>query len=193
MRTILLCALICGFIFTGCGIKPPVEDLNVAKASLSKAEEANAKEFATVEYESANSKLKEGESLIVNKKSKKNEQAKKTLLESKTLSETAYKKSAPLWAEKNIADATKVKIDAESIKASVALKDEFSSAESVLNEAIEAKKSENYEQAWNKAIKAKNLFQEIYTKTLQKKNRAYEAIKNADSSIKDAQKYTGEE
>jgi hypothetical protein len=192
MKQILLCGAML-LAFAACGSKPPTEDLNQAKAALAKAEEAKAQEFAAAEYQSANTSLNEGEQLIVPKKNKKNDQAKKKLDASKLASEAAYKKSAPAYADFNLAEADKARTEAQAVKAGVAVKDRFSEAEALLAEARTEREAGRYESSWDRSIKAKTIFKDAAAEAVKKRTRAEEAIRGADSSIRDAEQQAGEE
>jgi hypothetical protein len=175
------------WMLANCGIAPPIQELNVAKASLAKAQEAKAEEFAKEEYAKAQASLEEGEKSIVNKKNKKNKIAKQKLELAKADADAAYAKAAPAYAEYNIDLAKKQKLTAEEIKAQVAMKDKFAEAKKLLDAAAADKNAGKFEDSWDKSIKAKSLFEEIYRLTQEKKARAHNALKNADSSIKNAE------
>ncbi len=191
-RLFLVCLVLMGVFVSSCGIAPPTEDLNVAKASLAKAQEAKAEEFASEEYLKAQTTLAEGEKNIVNKKNKKNKIAKQKLEIAKVEAETAYKKAAPAYADYNIDLASKQKMTAEEIKAQVALKEKFSEAKQLLEESQTAKNAGKYEDSWDKSIKARSLFEEIFKITKEKKDRADNALKDADSSIMNAETQNSE-
>lgn len=171
----------------GCGIAPPTQDLNVAKAALAKAQEAKAEEFAKEEYAKADTDLQKGEKGIVPKKNKKNETAKKDLVAAKAEAEAAYKKAAPAYAKYNIDQATTVKSSAEDIKAQVALKDKFAEAKKLLDDSQVDKDAGNFESSWEKSIKAKGLFEEVFKITQEKKVRAESGLKDADDAVKNAE------
>lgn len=174
-------------ILSGCGIAPPTQDLNVAKAALAKAQEAKAEEFAKEEYTKADATLQKGEKGITPKKNKKNEVAKKDLIEAKAEAEVAYKKAAPAYAKYNIDQATTVKTSAEGIKAQVALKDKFAEAKKLLDDSQVDKDAGNFESSWEKSIKAKGLFDEIFKMTQEKKVKAESGLKDADDAVKNAE------
>lgn len=177
--------------FFQCGIAPPTDDLNQVKAALAKAEEAKADQFAPDEYSSSKTKLDASEKKITPKKSKANKEAKKTLAEAKADAEKAYKKAAPAYAQYNINEAKKVEKSAEEIKANVALKDKFSNAIKLIDEANQDKEAGNYELSWEKSIKAKTLFDEIYKMTQEKKQSAEDAMRGANDALKEASKKDG--
>jgi len=183
---IFFMSILIGGLFLQCGIAPPTEDLNRVKAALAKAEEAKADQFAKEEYAASKTKLEESEKIITPKKSKKNKIAKKQLAEAKAQAEAAYKKAAPAYAQYNIDEAKKVEKTAEEIKANVALKDKFSEAVKLLDEAKQDKKAGNYELSWEKSIKAKTLFDEVYKITQEKKQAAEEAMKGAKEALQEA-------
>jgi hypothetical protein len=188
---ILLAGLVVVCSFTACGIAPPTENLNMAKAAIAKAEEAKADRFAVEEYKAANDNFASGESTMVKTKNKKNEEAKKKFGESQKQAEAAYVKAAPAYAQFSIDEAGTVKKSADEIKAAVAVKEQYEKAQALLNEASAAKTAGNYEEAWTKAGQAKSLFDEVYKVTVEKKTSADDALRNADSAIKKADEKQG--
>jgi hypothetical protein len=170
-----------------CGINPPTGDLNLAKSMLSKAEEAKADQFAPDEYKTSKDQLALGEKNIVPKKDKKNEEAKKQLQASLKSATNAYKKAAPLYAQYNITNAQTVQRSADDLKSAVALKDNYEKAKAMLDEAQADATKGSYETSWDKAIKAKAMFEEVVKIVQEKKDNADKAIKSADESIKDAE------
>lgn len=184
---ILLAGLSTVCFFAACGIAPPTENLNMAKAAIAKAEEAKADQFAADEYKAATGDLAAGESTMVPKKNKKNEEAKKKFDEAKKQADAAYVKAAPAYAKFNIDEADKVRKSSDEIKAAVAVKEQYEKAKALLDEASAANAEGKYEEAWTKAGQARILFDEVYKVTVEKKNAADDAIKNAGSAIQKAQ------
>jgi hypothetical protein len=164
----------------------------MAKAAIAKAEEAKADRFAAEEYKAANDDLSSGESSMVQKKNKKNKDAKKKFEASQKQAEAAYAKAAPAYARFNIDEASAVKKNADEIKAVVAVKEQYEKAKSLLDEADAARAAGRFEEAWTKAGQAKTLFDEVYRVTVEKKTSADDAMKNADSAIRKAEEKQGE-
>jgi len=189
---ILSAGLVVVFFLSSCGIAPPTDNLNMAKAAIAKAEEAKADQFATEEYKAANDDLSSGESTMVPKKNKKNEAAKKKFEEAQKQAEAAYTKAAPAYAQFNIDEADKVKASSDEIKAAVAVKEQYEKAKALLDEAAAARAAGKFEEAWTKAGQAKVLFDEVYKVTVEKKTSAEDAMKNADSAIKNAEEKQGD-
>ena len=189
---ILLAGLAAVCCFSACGIAPPTENLNMAKAAIAKAEEAKADRFAAEEYKAANDDLSSGESTMVQKKNKKNKDAKKKFETSQKQAEAAYVKAAPAYAQYNIDEAGTVKKNADEIKASVAVKEQYEKAKALLDESSAAKAAGKFEEAWTKAAQAKALFDDVYKVTVEKKTSADDAMKNADSAIRNAEEKQGE-
>jgi len=192
MRILILFAgLVCVCSFSACGIAPPTENLNMAKAAIAKAEEAKADRFAADEYKAANDDLTAGQSKMVPKKNKKNKDAKKDFEDSQKQAEAAYVKAAPAYAGFNIDEAAKVRKSADEIKAAVAVKEQYEKAQALLAEAETARAAGNFEEAWTKAGQAKTLFDDVYKVTVEKKTAAEDAMKNADGAIKKAEEKQG--
>lgn len=188
IRIILIPVCLFVLLILSCGALPPTEDLNQAKAALARAEEAKAEDFASSEYQTASEGIGEAEGMIVpGKKSKANVEAQAKLEEAKAEAEIAYKKAAPAYAQFNIEEAEKAGGKAEDIKARVAVKEKFEEAQDLLTQAEKEKSSGNYKTAWESAIKAKGLFDEVYQITLEKKQAAEQALGTAESAIETAE------
>ncbi len=170
-------------VLSQCGIQPPTQDLELAKSKIAEADEVEANQFATTEYNKSKELYDQGSSKIVNEKSKKNKEAKKLLVQSKDEAEKAYQKAAPPYTQKNISAAETTINNAKAIKAEVSAKDEFGQAEDLLNQSKDSYAKQDYKTAAVKSKTAKEIADKVYQTTLEKKNRTEQAINDAKNSI----------
>ncbi len=178
---ILLVPLV--LLFSQCGIQPPTQDLELAKTKIAEAEQVEANQYATDEYNKSKELLDQGSSKIVNEKSGKNKDAKKLLVQSKEQAEKAYEKAAPPFAQKNISEAENSLSQGKNIKADVAAKEDYSQAEQMINESKQAFDGKDFKNAAVKSKTAKEIAERAYQTTLEKKNKAENAINDARNSI----------
>lgn len=193
MRTAVVIGSACLLVMIGaCGVKPPTDDLNMAKAALAKAEEAQAAQFAAEEYGRAKAELREGEGLMVQKRDQRNKKARQKLVSSRQASEEAYRKSAPAYADFNIAEAERMREEARTVRAHVAVRDRFGEAERLLEEARGDRQAGRFESSWDKSIRARAIFQEATDETRRRRARAEEALREAGEAIQSAKERQGE-
>lgn len=170
-------------LFSQCGIQPPTQDLELAKTKIAEAEQVEASQYATDEYNKSKELLDQGSSKIVNEKSGKNKDAKKLLVQSKEQAEKAYEKSAPPFAQKNISEAENSLSQGKNIKADIAAKEDYTQAKQMINESKQAFDSKDFKNAVVKSKTAKEIAERAYQTTLEKKNKAENAINDARNSI----------
>lgn len=175
-----------------CGVKPPTEDLNMAKAALAKAEEAQAPQYAPEEYDKAKTELWEGERLMVQRRDSRNKKAQERLVASRQASEAAYRRSAPAYADFNIAEAEKAREEAWTVRAHIAVRDRFGEAERLLEESRDDRRAERFEASWDKSIRARSVFREAADETRRRRARAEQALREAGEAIRQAKEREGE-
>jgi len=175
-------------VLTGCGIQPPTEDLEKAKASIARAEEVEAGTYAAKEYTTAKRELVHGETNIVQEKSGQNKDAKEYLEISKMNADKAYSNAAPKYADHHVKELESALNKGKEVKADVAVKDEFKQANDAYNESVAALNKKDYKTAWTKAKGAKAIAEGAYQKAAEKKAKSEQAINDAQKSIEEVEK-----
>lgn len=178
-------------IFSSCATAPKVEeDTKVAlpETEYTRANKLKAQadkytlaDYAPDEYSQAEQKLKEGKATYKTD----NASSKKSLDEAIVDYEAVMAKGFPLLTEKKKEDTEAIVKQAESIKAQVAMKEEYEAARTKYDQALAAQNAGEYEQAVALFDEAKLLFQDLYEKTKAKKERAEQAMGSSEESIKD--------
>lgn len=186
--TLYLLLLSFCLVLTGCGIQPPTQDLEMAKAKLAEAEEVEAPQYAPDEYTKAKDLIDKGSSVMVNEKSGKNKDARKNFTSAKAEAEKAFAKAAPPYTEKSISELEASLNKGKEIKADVAVKDEYGQAQQLLSEAREAYNSKDYKTSYTKAKSAKEMAEKAYQTALDKKTRTENAIDEAKKGLAEAEK-----
>ena len=178
-------------IFSSCATTPKIEEdtravlpeteytrANKLKAQVDKYTLAD---YAPDEYRQAEQKLKEGKATYKTD----NASSKKALDEAIAGYEAVMAKGFPLLTEKKQEDTEAIVKQAEGIKAQVAMKEEYEAARTKYDQALAAQNAGEYEQAVALFDEAKLLFQDLYGKTKEKKERAEQAMNSSEESIKD--------
>jgi hypothetical protein len=159
----------------------PEGEYTQAKDLKSRVDKYELGGFAPQEYQQAEQKLKEGETSY----SKDNTSAKAALEASITAYNAVVSKGFPLLIDKKEKKVGDLRRQSEEIKAQVALKDDYQAAVAKYDQAVAAEKAGNYEQAVSLFGEAEKMFQEVYTKTKAKKDRAENAMDSSSRNIKD--------
>ncbi len=177
------------FLIGSCGIKAPVEDLEVAKQKIALAKEFEADKYAPEEYSKAEKNIEIGQStMVTNEKSSKNKDAKKKFEEAKKNAELAYKKAAPKYTEDKIKETKSLLQTASDMKANVENKDDFSKAQKLLDEANELQKKKDYKGAVAKIKESKSIVDNILTITRERKEKAEKEINEAKLKLDSIEK-----
>lgn len=187
---LLFLAVSLAFILTGCGIEPPVEDLEKAKASIAKAEEVESSKYAADDYNKAKISFTKGETNIVQDKCRQNKDAREYLENAKLSADEAYKKAAPKYADHHVKEGEGSINKAKEVKADIAVKDSYEKANKILSEAKDAYAKKDYKTAWTKAKEAKNAADQAYQKAAELKSRSEAAIDDAQKSLEEVEKST---
>jgi tetratricopeptide (TPR) repeat protein len=161
----------------------PEQELAEAKSLKTRVDNNGLSEFALEEYRQAESSLQDGEEAY----GKDNAKAKKALDAAIASYRTVINKAFPLKVDRSKAEVDAIKSNAEGIKAQVAMKREYATAKAKYDEAVAAKDAGDYEQAISLFAEAKTLFQDVYEKTVRKKEDAEAEMKSSQDGIKDAE------
>jgi tetratricopeptide (TPR) repeat protein len=161
----------------------PEKELEEAKSLKTRVDNNGLSEFALEDYQQAEKSLQEGEAAY----SKDNTAAKKALDAAIQSYKTVISKALPLKTGRSQAEVDTIKSNAESIKAPVAMKAEYTAAKAKYDEAVAAKDAGNFEPAISLFAEAKSLFQDVYEKTKEKKEAAEAELGSTQDGIKDAE------
>jgi hypothetical protein len=187
-RYIYLIVLPIFLFLTNCGIQPPTQDLELAKAKLAEAEAVDANQYAPDEVSKAKDLLNKGTGTMVKEKSRKNKDAKENFTSALTEAEKAYNKSVPSYTEKNIQELETSLSKGREIKADVAVKDQYDQAKQMLAEARNALTQKDYKTSYTKAREAKTVADTAYQTALEKRTKAGDAIQDAKKSLDEVEK-----
>ncbi|MDD5065878.1 MAG: hypothetical protein PHF84_02405 [bacterium] len=189
-KNILYLFLLAGlmFILNNCGIQPPTQDLDLAKAKLAEAEEVEANQYAPTEFNKAKELINSGSKVMVKEKSRKNKGAKEDFTSAKTEAEKAYTKAAPSYTQKNIQELESSLSKGKEIKADVAAKDDYSKAQQLLTESKDAYAKKEYKNSYTKAKTAREIAENAYKSAAEKKSKAETAIQDAKKSLEEVEK-----
>ncbi len=171
-------------ILTSCGIKAPIQDLEVAKQKIALADEFDAKKYAPGEYAKAEKSLEVGKStMVTNEKSSKNKDAKKKFEEAKKNADIAFKKAAPKYTEAKINETKDLLKSASDIKANVENKEDFEKSQKLLDDANSLLKKKDYKGAVAKIKESKSIVSNLLQITKERKEKAEKEINEAKNKL----------
>lgn len=162
-------------IMTSCGSTAPFAERDAAFKSIDLAKSVEAEKYAPDEFNKAISEYDSGESLIVKEgKSSKNNEAKDKYLEADKQAQAAYTNSIRPYIESFIQKTDEEIEKARSIKADIAVPEQFKNAISKNEQARDALKNKNYDQAKTSSLEAYDTIQQAQVETLELKEQAME-------------------
>ncbi len=161
----------------------PESEYDQAKGLKKKVEKYGLGEYVPDEYRTAEKKYSDGEAAY----NKDNASSKEYLDEAINNYRIVIEKGFPIVAGKKREEIETIKKQADDIKASVAVKDDYEKTQEVYDSALEEKRAGNYETALELLEKARGLFEEVYKKTEQKKERAEKSMEDSRKGIESAE------
>lgn len=134
--------------------------------------------YAEEEYKVAEENYVEAKTLL---DEKKNFKAKKVLSVVNNNYQKVLDKGFPPYTDERDEETKKEKDTALEIKANVAVKEQYQSADDVYNEAVSFKDAKEYENAIDKYSDAKTKFNDAYSQAHQKRDRAEDSIDKTEN------------
>jgi hypothetical protein len=169
---------------TVAAVPAPEEELAKAKKLRDLIVRFELDKIAVQEFNSADNNLKEGEAAY----GKDNEAAKVSLEKAIEGYRAVIKAGFDKISKKRKDEIESVKREADELKASVALPEEYKVADETYRKALENEKAGDYEQALEGFDRSLVLFRDVRDRALEKKLRAEKALDEAKSGITNAEK-----
>ena len=183
IKTISIIIILSVFLFS-C-LTPPTEDYEKAGKYREKINKYNLDKYAEEEYKLAEKNYNEAKALVEAKK--QNSKAKKMLdVVNQNYSKVLEKGFPPYTEEQNKTALAQIE-EANSLKANVAVKDDYDKAITGYEEAKKLQEQKDYEAAIEKYNKAKEEFIEIYRTTKNKMDRTNSSIDSTKSLKSDVE------
>ncbi|HBE04644.1 MAG TPA: hypothetical protein DC049_19525 [Spirochaetia bacterium] len=161
----------------------PVQEYDQAKNYRNKIEKSNLEKYAPESFRQAEAKFSEGEMFYKNEKKSK---SKKALLLSLQMYNKVIAEALPSAADEKKSQTDSKKSEADNLKASVAVKEEYSEVLSLYNRAEALRMEKKFEEAIDIFMEAEKKFEEVSAKTKVKKTAAEESINSAKASLQQA-------
>ncbi len=162
--------------FCSC-ISSPDAKYNIANKYKEIIKKYNLQKYDKDDFENAEKNYNEAKKYM---ESKKNSKADKSLTEANKNYKAVLDKGFPLCTEEKNKEVDEIKKNAEDIKANVAVKDQFTDAESTLKEAIKNKEQKDYEKAIELLELAKQKFDQVYKDASFKKEKVEKSIDSTE-------------
>ena len=215
MRKILFCAAAAGalFLVVSCASAPPKADsappqqpkpetpkpeqpvagapdadLAQAKALQQRVDALGLGTYAPDDYAAANKDLQAGQDSY----GKDNAASKKSLQSAISRYNAVLNKGGALYLAKVQQDAEASKKAADDLKASVAVKDDYSAANGVYKKALQEKDSNDIENAYNDFSQSRDDFDAVTKIARQKRDAALQALQDAQQDKTTSEKKAGD-
>jgi len=215
MRKILFCAAAAGalFLVVSCASAPPKADsappqqpkpetpkpeqpvagapdadLAQAKALQQRVDALGLGTYAPDDYAAANKDLQAGQDSY----GKDNAASKKSLQSAISRYNAVLTKGGALYLAKVQQDAEASKKAADDLKASVAVKDDYSAANGVYKKALQEKDSNDIENAYNDSSQSRDDFDAVTKIARQKRDAALQALQDAQQDKTTSEKKAGD-
>jgi hypothetical protein len=215
MRKILFCAAAAGalFLVVSCASAPPKADsappqqpkpetpkpeqpvagapdadLAQAKALQQRVDALGLGTYAPDDYAAANKDLQAGQDSY----GKDNAASKKSLQSAISRYNAVLTKGGALYLAKVQQDAEASKKAADDLKASVAVKDDYSAANGVYKKALQEKDSNDIENAYNDFSQSRDDFDAVTKIARQKRDAALQALQDAQQDKTTSEKKAGD-
>jgi hypothetical protein len=164
-------------------VPAPEEELAKAKELRDLILEYGLDKAAAEEFDSAENHFKEGESAY----GKDNDAAKASLEEAIEGYRAVIRAGYEEISRKLKNDVEAIKKEADDLKASVALPEEYETADGAYKKALDREKAEEYETALAGYSLAISLFRNVRDRSLEKKLRAEKSLEEAKAGIADVE------
>jgi len=165
------------------------KDLDKANDMRKKIDKYKLKKYAEQEVNEADKKFDESKELM---DKKKNAPAKKAIDSANELYTQALDKAFPLCTDDKKKETDSEKTKAESIKANIAVKEQFNEASEVYNDGVSAKDTKNYEGSIDNLVIAKDKYNKVYAVAKEKKERTEKSINQTEEWKAEVEKNNGE-
>jgi hypothetical protein len=200
----MLCIVLTAMIFVASCATKPVKGPEPAEKPVSKAPESEYKEakelrakisqydlgrYAQDDFDKAEESFKEGESFYNKDNDKSKTALKEAILGYKKVIEIGF----PAYLDDKIYVVESIKQEAEDLKAPVAVKSEYRSANAVYEDALKSKDKGDYEKSSDQLDDALDQFQSVYDMTLAKKEKAEQNLAEANAMIEELEAAAAEE
>lgn len=167
------------FLFFSC-ISSPDEAFSAATKNREKVLRYNLKEYAPEEFNQAEKSYAEAKDAMAKKS---NFKANKALEIANKNYLIVLEKGLPKHSEKVEKETLDEKNNAESLKANVAVKDNFNEAVKIYQEGTILKNDKKYEEAIEKFIIAKEKFNSAYKLTKEKKEKSEKSLESTEKEL----------
>ena len=161
--------------------KAPESEYKEAKELRAKIAQYDLARYAQGDFDKAEGSFKEGESLY----DKDNDKSKTALKEAIAGYKKVIEIGFPAYLDDKIYVVEDVKQEAENLKAPVAVKSEYKSANAVYEDALKNKEKGNYEKSSEQLDDALDQFQSVYDMTLAKMEKAEQNLAEANAMIEE--------
>ncbi|MBN1412381.1 MAG: hypothetical protein JW969_16155 [Spirochaetales bacterium] len=188
-KSVLIVTLGCILLLllTGCPSTPPPqnvalpeEEYEQAKKLRSKIEKFGLKEYSAEDFQAGETSFKVGEENY-----NKDNQASKDAFDAAIVSyRSVIRAGLKSLVAKSFDDADKIKQQADTIKANVAVKDDYVAAKEIYDKAKAEMDAGNDEEASDLFIQAKELFDGVYAKAKEKRDKAEKSMAEVSSDMK---------
>lgn len=179
MKYYSILAILALFFIFSC-VSSPDEAYNTATKNREKVIRYELKEYAEAEYNQAEKSYQEAKDAMAKRN---NSKAKKALDIANKNYLIVLEKGLPKHSDKKEKESLDEKRNAESIKADVAVKNDFNDANKVYNEGVVLKNDKKYEESIEKFIVAKEKFNAVYKVTKEKKDKTEQSLAGTDKAL----------
>jgi hypothetical protein len=169
--------------------KAPESEYKEAKELRAKISQFDLARYAQEDFDRAEKSFKEGESAY----NKDNDKSRAAFTSAVTGYKAVIEKGFPAYLDDKIDVVEKIKREAEDLKAPVAVKNEYKSANAVYDDALKSKDKGDYEKASGLLDTAKDRFQSVYDMTLAKKEKAEQNLSEANTMIEELEAAAAQE
>ena len=169
---------------------PPLPEAEYVRAKelKGKVEKYQLGALVPEAFQSAEKSFQEGEAAY----KQDNEKAKSSLDQAIAAYRQVIEKGFPLLADRKKAETEAVKDQADSIKANVAVKEDYDKAKALYDQALQERKAGAFEKALELLAQAKDLFADAYAKAKAKKDRAEESLRASQEGLKQVEAQAAE-
>ena len=163
--------------------EPPDEEKAQAEALRDRIEEFGLAELAQSDYDAAEARYQEGTMAY----GQDNQASKEAFDGAITYYQAVIDKAFPVLVGNAKTGADSSRRQADSIKASVAVKDDYAAAKSAYDSAVAEQQAGNYEKAAELFEQAEELFAQVYQDAKAKKDTAEQALKEALENLESSE------
>jgi len=161
----------------------PDEEKALAEALRDRIEEFGLAELAQSDYDAAEARYKEGTMAY----GQDNEASRKAFDGAIAYYQAVIDKAFPILVGNVKTDADSYRRQADAIKASVAVKEDYAAAKTVYDSAMAEEQAGNYEKAAELFGQAEELFAQVYADAKEKKDKAEQALKEALENLESSE------